>query len=137
MIQEKHETAFAVDDTQRNNNGQNYIQCLFAFIHAFYKELAMIQEMKTEMISRILTLSDKLFMLLCIKVYFGNNTDLIIEQGDDVKRYVIKTGWQELGITMYNVLHNTVFINYQQYNNQFNEAFYTFITEFQKPNPEK
>ena len=84
----------------------------------------------------ILTLLEEALMLLCIKVYFGNNTDFVVKQGDDVKRYVIKTGWQEANSIMYNnfftellLIANNVETNLME---PFKHSLQSFINQIQK-----
>ena len=76
-----------------NNNEVNYIEGLLASIHTFYKKITIVQNVKTKRILRILMVSKESFILLFVKVYFRKNTNLLIEQGDNVKCNVINTSW--------------------------------------------
>ena len=67
--------------------------------------------MKTEMISRILTSLDEAFMLLYIRVHYGNNTNFVLEEGDEIKCYLLKSGWQEAGILMHNTFYHRIVAN--------------------------
>ena len=116
MIKDKEEN-IAIHNMKENNSEDNYIHCLSTFTHAFYKELGLIQKVKTEMISKILTLSDEAFMLLCIRVYYGNDTDLFLEEDDEMKRYVIKLDWQEASILVYNNVYHRVVADGAKNNN--------------------
>ena len=64
--------------------------------------------MRTENISTILTPLEEAFMLLYIRVWYGYDTDLILEEGDKIKRSGIKSGWQESSISMYNNFYDWV-----------------------------
>ena len=53
-----------------------YIDYLYDFVNLFYKERAVRERSMTEKLSEMLTTSDEAFVLLCIKVYFNDHTDL-------------------------------------------------------------
>ena len=74
------------------------------------------------MISMILTPLDEAFMLLCIRVYYGNNTDLVLEEGDEINHYVLKSAWQKAGILMYNIFYHRVVADRANNKNQFDKA---------------
>ena len=54
----------------RDEDSDNYMECLYHFVHAFFREADIKHLLQSKMISEILTPSDEAFILLCIMVYF-------------------------------------------------------------------
>ena len=67
-----------------------------------------MHKMKTESLSNVLTCSDEAFILLCIIVYYSDYSDTTITEDFTDKKFVLKTGWQEAGISLYNRLYQEV-----------------------------
>ena len=82
-----------------------------------------------------MTSLDETFMLFCIRVYCGNNTELSLEEGHEMKYYVVKTGWQEASTLMYDSFYHRFVDDYVENNNQFDKAFHTYIAELEKLHP--
>ena len=61
--------------------------------------------MKTEALSTILTPSDEAFILLLIIVYFEENADTEYNYKYQNKKFVLRSGWQEAGIDLWNTLY--------------------------------
>ena len=61
--------------------------------------------MKTEALSTILTPSDEAFILLLIIVYFEENADTEYNYTYQNKKFVLRSGWQEAGIDLWNTLY--------------------------------
>ena len=62
----------------------------------------------TKKLSEMLTTSDEAFILLCIKVYFNDHTDLENEMYSANDVHVTKNGWRKEGIDLYNNIYATV-----------------------------
>ena len=76
-IAEKDEDkAFLVNGLRGRVDVDEYIDHLYKFVNLFYKEKTIQETLMSEKLSEILTTSDEAFVLLCIKVYFNNYTDL-------------------------------------------------------------
>ena len=79
MIDLGNKNVFAVKNMQEDNDKDNYIECLYFFANAFYREVDVTHLMQNRTISEILTPTDEAILLLCIMVYFKEYT--ICKQG--------------------------------------------------------
>ena len=66
---------FLIKDMQEDNNKENYMDCLYFFVNAFYREVNVVHLMQNKLILEILTPTDEAFLLLCIMVYFKDHTN--------------------------------------------------------------
>ena len=73
---------FEIRNMREDADRDNYMDCLFYFMNAFYKESDIKHLMRSKMISDILTPSDEAFLLLCIMVYFKEFTNCKNHIGD-------------------------------------------------------
>ena len=75
MIDLGQTNVFSIKDMREDNNKENYMECLYFFVNAFYREVDVAHLMQNELISEILTPTDEAFLLLCIMVYFKDQTN--------------------------------------------------------------
>ena len=88
MIDIGQSNVFLIKDMQEDNNKENYMECLYFFIHVFYREVDDAHLMQNELISKILTPTDEAFLLLSKIVYFKDNTNCKDDIGDqDVSNF--------------------------------------------------
>ena len=73
---------FEIKNMREDGDRDNYMECLYYFMNAFYKESDIKHLMRSKMISDILTPSDEAFLLLCIMVYFKEFTNCKNHIGD-------------------------------------------------------
>ena len=66
----------------RDEDSDNYMECLYHFVHVFFREADIKHLLQSKMISAILTPSDEAFILLCIMVYFKEYTNCQNDIGD-------------------------------------------------------
>ena len=74
MIDTGQLNVFFIKD-MRDTNKENYMDCLYSFVNAFYREVEVAHLMQHKLISEILTPTDEAFLLLCIMVYFKDHTN--------------------------------------------------------------
>ena len=82
MIDIGQANVFLVKDMRENNDKENYMECLYFFVNAFYREVDVVHLMQNKVISEILTPTDEAFLLLCIMVYFRDYTNCKNDIGD-------------------------------------------------------
>ena len=82
MINIGKSNVFLIKDMQEDNSKDNYMECLYYFVNAFYREVDVIHLMQNKLISEILMPTDEAFLLLCIMVYFKDHTNCKIDIGD-------------------------------------------------------
>jgi len=82
MIDMDQLNVFKVKDMREDNNKENYMECLYSFVNAFYREVDVVHLMQNKVISEILTPTDEAFLLLCIMVYFRDHTNCKDDIGD-------------------------------------------------------
>ena len=102
------------------------MKVLIYFAPVLYKELVVLQQLKTESVSDVLTCSDEAFILLCIIVYFCDDSDSTIKEEYAEEVFVCKTGWQEAGIDLYNRLYKDVQLDRLENGEEFDKNFRTF-----------
>ena len=119
---------FVIDTLQNNKNREDYMKVLIYFAPLLYKELLVFQKFKTELLSDVLTCSDEVFILLCIIVYYCDYSDTTIREDYGDKKFVLKTGWQEHGIELYNWLYQDVKADCNEFGEEFDNEFQTFYT---------
>ena len=73
---------FEISNMRENEDRDNYMESLYYFVHAFYKESDIKHLIRNRMISDILTPTDEAFLLLCIMVYFKEFTNCKNHIGD-------------------------------------------------------
>ena len=116
---------------QENNNEDDYSHFFVYFCTCILQRIRFNEETKSENISTILTPSHEALMLVCMRVYYGNDMNLVIEGDDEIKLYVIKSVWQESGILMHSTFYHRVFANPAKNNDQFNKGFQLYIEEWE------
>ena len=104
------------------------MKVLIYFAPLLYKELLVFQKFKTESLSNVLTCSDEVFILLCIIVYYCDYSDTTMREDYGDKKFVLKTGWQEHGIELYNRLYQDVKADRNEFGEDFDNEFQTFYT---------
>ena len=82
MIDIGQSNVFLIRDMQEDNNKEHYMECLYFFVNAFYREVDIVHLMQNQLISEILTPTDEAFLLLCIMVYFKDHTNCKDDIGD-------------------------------------------------------
>ena len=102
------------------------MKVLVYFAPVFYKESVMLQRLKNESLSDILTISDEAFILLCIVVYYCDYSNSTAQEDYEDKSFVLKTGWQEAGIDLYNQLYQDVQTDRNENGDEFDKEFRTF-----------
>ena len=75
MIDIGQANVFLVKDMRENNDKENYMECLYFFVNAFYREVDVVHLMQNKLISEILMPTDEAFLFLCIMVYFKAYTN--------------------------------------------------------------
>ena len=83
--------------------------------------------MKNKSISDLLTPSDEAFLLLCAKVYFENHCDIQYNGNPNNNKYIIRSGWQDEGISLYNHLYKRVTDDREANNVEFDARFISYI----------
>ena len=73
---------FLIKDMREENDKENYMECLYFFVNAFYREVDVSHLMQNKLISEILTPTDEAFLLLCIMVYYKDYTNCKKDIGD-------------------------------------------------------
>ena len=73
-----------------------------------YNYATIIERTKSEGLSTILTPSDEAFILLLIIVYFEESADTEYAESYEGKHFVLRSGWQEAGIHLWNNLYSKV-----------------------------
>ena len=73
---------FSIKDMQKDDNKENYMDFLYFFVNTFYREVNVAHLMQNKLISEILTPTDEAFLLLCIMVYFKDDTNCKNDIGD-------------------------------------------------------
>ena len=73
---------FLIKDMREENDKENYMECLYFFVNAFYREFDVSHLMQNKLISEILTPTDEAFLLLCIMVYYKDYTNCKKDIGD-------------------------------------------------------
>ena len=96
---------FRISDLRNEDNSVDYMKVLCAFADVLYSTQIIRQKMKTEALSTILTPSDEAFILLLIIVYFEENADTEYNYTYQNKKFVLRSGWQEAGIDLWNTLY--------------------------------
>lgn len=102
------------------------MKVLIYFAPVLYKESVVLQKLKKESVSDVLTCSDEAFILLCIIVYFCEYSDSTIKEEYAEEDFVRKTGWQEAGIDLYNRLYKDVQLDRLENGEEFNKNFRSF-----------
>ena len=102
------------------------MKVLIYFAPLLYKESMVMHKMKTESLSNVLTYSDEAFILLCIIVYYSDYSDTTITEDFADKKFVLKTGWQEAGISLYNRLYQEVKMDRNENGKDFDINFQLF-----------
>ena len=102
------------------------MKVLIYFAPLLYKESMVMHKMKTESLSNVLTCSDEAFILLCIIVYYSDYSDTTITEDFADKKFVLKTGWQEAGISLYNRLYQEVKMDRNENGEDFDINFRLF-----------
>ena len=88
MIDTGQLNVFLIKDMREDNDKGNYMECLYYFVNAFYREVGIVHLMQNKLISEILTHTDEVFLLLCIMVYFKDHTNCKNDIGDqDVSNF--------------------------------------------------
>ena len=82
MIDIGQSNVFLIKDMQEENDKENYMECLYFFVNAFYREVDVVHLMQNKLISEILTPTDEAFLLLCIMVYYKDYTNCKKDIGD-------------------------------------------------------
>ena len=104
----------------------DYMKILVEFSSAIYREAVIMQRIKTENISSLLTPSDEAFILLLIVVYYEEYADTNYAKDYEGKTFIETTGWQEAGIDLYNVLYRKVKDDRAVNGEQFDAAFRSY-----------
>ena len=79
---------FLIRDMREDNNKEHYMECLYFFVNAFYREVDIVHLMQNQLISEILTPTDEVFLLLYIMVYSKDHTNCKDDIGDcDVSNF--------------------------------------------------
>ena len=105
------------------------MKVLIYFAPVLYKESIVLQRLKTESVSDVLTCSDEAFILLCIIVYFCDDSDSTIKEEYAEEDFVRKTGWQESGIDLYNRLYKDVQLDCLENGEEFDKNFRKFYNK--------
>lgn len=82
MIDIGQSNVFLIRDMREDNNKEHYMECLYFFVNAFYREVDIVHLMQNQLISEILTPTDEAFLMLCIMVYFKDHTNCKNDIGD-------------------------------------------------------
>ena len=82
MIDIGQSNVFLIKDMREENDKENYMECLYFFVNAFYREVDVVHLMQNKLISEILTPTDEAFLLLCIMVYYKDYTNCKKDIGD-------------------------------------------------------
>ena len=82
MIDIGQSNVFSIKDMREENDKENYMECLYFFVNAFYREVDVVHLMQNKLISEILTPTDEAFLLLCIMVYYKDYTNCKKDIGD-------------------------------------------------------
>ena len=102
------------------------MKVLIYFAPVLYKESVVLQKLKKESVSDVLTCSDEAFILLCVIVYFCEYSNSTIKEEYAEEDFVRKTGWQEAGIDLYNRLYKDVQLDRLENGEEFNKNFRSF-----------
>lgn len=116
----------------RNTKENEYIEFLYCFAHVLYKRKHIENTLKNNSLSDLLTPSDEAFLLLCAKVYYENDCDIQYNGNENNNKYIIRSGWQDEGISLYNYLYKRVTDDREQNNVTFDacaDSYIQFITD--------
>ena len=114
---------FRISNLRNEDNSVDYMKVLCAFADVLYSTQIIRQKMKSEALSTILTPSDEAFILLLIIVYFEENADTEYNYTYQNKKFVLRSGWQEVGIDLWNTLYVQVKEDWIQHGTRFDSKF--------------
>ena len=83
----------------------------------------------SEPILAILTPFDEAFLLLCIKIYSNNYTDLELKGYVQLIKYVSQVGWTAERIKLYDTLYHRVVRNHETFDEVFDVTFANHSTD--------
>ena len=107
-----------------------YVKLLFDFSVVFYRETTILERVKKEELAAILTPSDEAFLLLLLIVYYEDKTDTEYSAIYEGKQFVLRSGWQEAGIDLFNRLYREVIKDREENGVLFEESFCLFYAEY-------
>ena len=97
---------------------------MYGFVEIFYKNTTILELAKSEVLSTMLTPSDEAFILLLIIVYFKDNADTEYTECCVGISFVLRSGWQEAAIHLWNTLYQRIEKDWIEYGECFDMEFW-------------
>ena len=107
-LEENPNVTFMINDLREGTDSKEYMEVLFQFSYSLYSESEMLRRAKTEEILTLLTPSDEAFILLLIIVYFEDHANTEYTKIFKKSTFVLRSGWQEAGVHLFNELYMKV-----------------------------
>ena len=102
---------------------------MYGFADVFYKDTTILERSKLKELSTILTPSDGAFFLLLIIVYFEDNADTDYAESYKGIHFVLRSGWQEAEIHLWNILYQRVQEDQIEHGECFDIEFWHYYTD--------
>ena len=123
------ENIFIISELRNREDSLDYIKILYGFASIFYKDTTILERAKIKALSKILTPSDKAFILLLIIVNFEDYADTNYVESYVGIHFVLCSGWKEDGIHLWSILYQGVKKYWTEHGECFDLEFCNYYTD--------